>query len=176
MPPRSSRSAPGRERCKVLYVWSTLLSGPQGQSIMIDTVSWIVNATLRPPRPSFGALRWPDTTHVAFNFNAQSNLDYVVQSRVSLSAGMLGQAAGSIERATNRSLWITNSSPERAPRTFASPSGHSSRRDQKARPLFPEETRGRGGNSPKQRPSGWRVAWTIRSMTSARKAARLGSA
>jgi hypothetical protein len=71
----------------VLYIWSTLLTGPQGQPILIDTVSWIVNAVLRPPRTSFGAYRWRDQTHVAFHFNAQSNLDDIVQSRSSLRAG-----------------------------------------------------------------------------------------
>ena len=94
---------------KMLYVWSTLLSGPQGQSIMIDAVSWIVNATLRPPRPSFGAIRWPDKTHVAFNFNAQSNLDYLVQSRGSLSAGNWTKLLDLSSAPTNRSLWVTNS-------------------------------------------------------------------
>ncbi|HXP62360.1 MAG TPA: hypothetical protein VN829_17820, partial [Dongiaceae bacterium] len=94
---------------KVLYVWSTLLSGPQGQSIMLDTVSWIVNATLRPPLPTFGAIRWPDPTHVAFNFNAQSNLDYLVQSRDGLSAGAWAKLLDLSSAATNRSLWFTNS-------------------------------------------------------------------
>jgi hypothetical protein len=93
----------------VLYVWSTLLSGPQGQSIMVDTVNWIVNATLRPPRPSFGVIRWPDKAHLAFNFNAQSNLDYLVQSRVSLSAGTWTKLLDLSSAPTNRSLWFTNS-------------------------------------------------------------------
>jgi hypothetical protein len=94
---------------KVLYVWSTLLSGPQGPSIMIDTISWIVNATLRPPRPSFGANLWPDKTHVAFNFNAQSNLDYVIQSLSSLSAGNWAKLLELSSAPTNRSFWFTNS-------------------------------------------------------------------
>ena len=103
---------------KVLYVWSTLLSGPQGQSIMLDTVSWIVNATLRPPRPSFGAFKWPDNTHVAFNFNAQSNLDYVVQSRDSLSAGNWTKLLNLSSAPTNSSLWFTNSTSATAYRYF----------------------------------------------------------
>jgi hypothetical protein len=94
---------------KVLYIWSTLLSGPQGQSIMLDTVSWIVNATLRPPRPNIGAFRWPDATHLAFNFNAQSNLDYIVQSRSSFSAGNWTNLLDLSSAPTNRSLWFTNS-------------------------------------------------------------------
>jgi hypothetical protein len=94
---------------KALYVWSTLLTGPQGQSILIDTVSWIVNATLRPPRPGFNAIRRPDKTHVAFNFNAQSNLDYLVQFRGSLSAGNWVKSLDLSSAPTNRSLWVTNS-------------------------------------------------------------------
>jgi hypothetical protein len=93
---------------KVLYVWSTLLAGPQGQSILIDTVSWIVNATLRPPRPNFGAILLPDNTHLAFNFNAQSNLDYLVQSRGSLSTGSWIKLLDLSSAPTNRSLWVTN--------------------------------------------------------------------
>ena len=93
---------------KVLYIWSTLLSGPQGQPIMIDAVSWIVNAVLRPPRPSFDDFRWPDQTHVAFNFTAQSNLDYVVQSRSSLSAGNWAKLLELTSAPTNRSFWFTN--------------------------------------------------------------------
>jgi len=93
---------------KVLYIWSTLLSGPQGQSIMVDTVSWIVNATLRPPRPTVAAIKWPDSTHVAIGFSAQSNLDYVVQSRTSLTAGTWSKLLEFSTAPTNRSLWFTN--------------------------------------------------------------------
>jgi hypothetical protein len=94
---------------KVLYVWSTLLSGPQGQSIMIDLVSWVVNATLRPPTPSFANVRLPDKAHVAFNFNAESNLDYVVQTRSSLSSGTWNKLLEFSNAPTNRSPWVTNS-------------------------------------------------------------------
>src|SRR5262249_52881364 len=93
---------------KVLYVWSTLLSGPQGQSILIDIVTWIVNAALRPPRPSFGPFKWPDKTHVALNFDAQSNLDYVVQSRASLTTGNWAKVQEFSNAPTNRSIWFTN--------------------------------------------------------------------
>ena len=93
---------------KVLYIWATLLSGPQGQPILIDTVSWIVNAALRPPRPSFDAFRWPDKSHLAFNFNAHSNLDYVVQSRTNLVAGNWIKLLDLSSAPTNRSVWFTN--------------------------------------------------------------------
>jgi hypothetical protein len=103
---------------KMLYVWSTLLSGPQGQPVMVDAVSWIVNATLRPPRPSFGAILWPDKTHVGFNFYAQSNLDYLVQSRSSLSAGNWAKLLDLSSAPTNRSLWFTNSISATSARYF----------------------------------------------------------
>ena len=93
---------------KILYVWSSLLSGPQGQAILIDTVSWIVNATLRPPLPSITSVLTPDSTHVAFQFTAQSNLDYVVQYRNSLSAGAWTKLQDLSSAPTNRSIWFTN--------------------------------------------------------------------
>ncbi len=93
---------------KILYIWSTLLSGPQGQPIMIDAVSWIVNAVLRPPRPSFGPIERTDAAHLAFNFNAQSNLDYVVQSRSSLAAGSWIKVFEASTAPANRSIWFTN--------------------------------------------------------------------
>ena len=65
---------------------------------MIDTVSWIVNATLRPPRPSFTSILAPNNSQVAFNFTAQSNLDYVVQYRNSAGCRQLDQAAGFVQR------------------------------------------------------------------------------
>jgi len=94
---------------KVLYIWSTLLTGPQGQSIMVDTVSWIVNATLRPPPVSVNTISLLDTTRVAFNFNAQSNLDYLVQYRNSLDSGNWTKLQDLLSAPTNRSLWVTNS-------------------------------------------------------------------
>jgi hypothetical protein len=75
---------------------------------MIDTVSWIVNATLRPPRPNFGAILLPDDAHLAFNFNAQSNLDYLVQSCDDLGAGSWIKLLDLSSAPTNRSLWVTN--------------------------------------------------------------------
>ena len=94
---------------KILYIWTSLLSGPQGQWIMLDTVSWIVNATLRPPRPSIVSLQLSDKSHVAFNFNAQANLDYLVQSRDSLSAGKWLKLQDLLSTPTNRLCRFTNS-------------------------------------------------------------------
>jgi hypothetical protein len=94
---------------KILYIWSTLLTGPQGDAIMIDAVSWIVNATLRPPPPNFSAILLPDSTHVAFNFNAQSNLDYLVQFATSLDVVNWTKLQDLLSAPTNRSPWVTNS-------------------------------------------------------------------
>jgi hypothetical protein len=93
---------------KILYVWTSLLSGPQGQPIMIDTVSWIVNATLRPPQPNFTSILTPDSSHVAFQFSAQANLDYVLQYRSDLSAGGWTKLQDLSSASTNRIIWFTN--------------------------------------------------------------------
>ncbi len=93
---------------KILYVWTTLLSGPQGQAIMSDVVSWILDAALRPPPPQFNSIQAPDNLHVAFNFNAKSNLDYVAQYRNSLSTGSWSPLIDFSSAPTNRSIWFTN--------------------------------------------------------------------
>ncbi len=93
---------------KIVYVWSTLLSGPDGQSIMGDVVSWILEATLRAPPPVFNSILAPDQSHVVFNFNAQSNLDYALQFRNNLGAGGWTALSEFPVGPTNRSLWFTN--------------------------------------------------------------------
>src|SRR5581483_6340930 len=93
---------------KVLYVWDTLLSGPQGQSIMADTVSWILDAALQPPQPKFDSLMIVDSTHVAFHFSAAANLDYLLQLRDSLSSGAWSTLQDFSSAPTNRSFWVTN--------------------------------------------------------------------
>jgi len=40
---------------------------------MGDIVSWVLDATLRPPPPHFNSLSVPDNAHAAFNFDARSN-------------------------------------------------------------------------------------------------------
>lgn len=93
---------------KVLYVWSTLLSGPQGQAIMADAVSWILDATLRPPQPQFNSIQVPDGLHAAINFDARSNVDYVIQYRNSLGGGIWSLLNDCLSAPTNRSIWFTN--------------------------------------------------------------------
>jgi hypothetical protein len=93
---------------KVLYIWSTLLTGPQGQWIMLDTVNWIVNATLRPPRPTFASVQGIANNRVAFSFNAQSNLDYVLQYRNDLVVGNWTKLQDLSSAPTNRFVWFTN--------------------------------------------------------------------
>lgn len=93
---------------KILYVWSTLLAGPQGQAIMSDVVTWILNAALRPPNPKIRPLVLPNSNHAALHFNAASNLDYTVQVRNGLSVGGWFQTADLSSYPTNRSVWYTN--------------------------------------------------------------------
>ncbi len=93
---------------KVLYIWDTLLAGPQGQQIMADTVSWILDAVLRPALPTIDRFILPDAAHVAFHFSAAANLDHLLQSRTSLSSGAWTTLQDFSSAATNRSLWFTN--------------------------------------------------------------------
>jgi hypothetical protein len=94
---------------KVLYVWSTLLTGTQGQAIMADVVTWILDATLRPPQPRFNSIQMPDNLHAVFDFEARSNLDYVVQFRTSLSVGVWSLLNDFSSVPANRSIRFTNS-------------------------------------------------------------------
>jgi len=41
---------------KIIYIWSTLLSGPQGQALMANAVSWITDALLLPPPARFNSM------------------------------------------------------------------------------------------------------------------------
>jgi hypothetical protein len=92
---------------KVVYIWSTLTAGPQGQQIMADVVSWVLDATLRPPQPRFNSIQVPD--NLVFNFDAQSNLDYVVQYQNSLGVGAWSVLNDFSSAPTNRSIRYTNS-------------------------------------------------------------------
>jgi hypothetical protein len=72
---------------KVLYIWSTLLSGPQGQAILANAVSWIIDGTLRPPAPRFDSINRQGVNTAVAMFNAVPNLDYTLQSRNDLGVG-----------------------------------------------------------------------------------------
>ena len=93
---------------KLLYIWSTLLTSPQGQDIMSDTLSWIINAVMRPPRPLLDTPSLLDTNRAAFHFNASSNLDYLLQTRLNLNTGSWSTLQDFPSATTNRSLWFTN--------------------------------------------------------------------
>ena len=67
-----------------------------------------MNATLRPPVPNFANFRWADPTHFAFAFNAQSNLDYVIQSRDSLATGSWSKLQDLLSAPTDRTVNFTN--------------------------------------------------------------------
>lgn len=95
---------------RIVYVWTTLLAGPQGQEIMADIVSWILNARLRPPLPKLNSLPPPDRTHFAFDFNAASNLDYLVQFRNTFTAGSWLNLQDLLSAPTNRIVAFTNPS------------------------------------------------------------------
>ena len=94
---------------KVLYVWDTLLAGPQGQQIMSDTLSWLLDAVLRPPTSKFDSLLLVDPNHIALHFSAAANLDYVLQARNGLGLGGWSTLQDFSSAPTNRFLWVTNS-------------------------------------------------------------------
>jgi hypothetical protein len=94
---------------KVLYVWDTLLAGPQGNAIMADLVSWILNSVLRPPPFNFDAVVSPDAGHVAFHFTANANMDYVLQANNNLATASWSTIRDFSSAPTNRSMWVTNS-------------------------------------------------------------------
>jgi hypothetical protein len=91
---------------KILYVWSTLLSGPQGQAIMGDVVSWILDGTLRPPR--FDSIRALDSAHLVLTLMAMANLRYTLEYRDTLTAGAWSLLRDFPAALTNRTLAYTN--------------------------------------------------------------------
>ncbi len=72
---------------KLIYIWSTLLSGPQGPSLMADAVSWIIDAVLRPPMPHFDTIQLLNNRSVVLGFTTQSNLAYAVQYTPQVNPG-----------------------------------------------------------------------------------------
>jgi hypothetical protein len=103
---------------KVLYIWDTLLSGPQGQEIMADTVSWLLNAALRPPPPRFDSVSAMNGGRVAFHIYAKANLDYVIQSGTNLVSGTWTTTQDLSSAPYDRSLWITNTVTATTPRFY----------------------------------------------------------
>jgi len=91
---------------RILYVWDTLLSGPQGLAIMEDTVTWIVNAVLHPPPARFDFVQLPDPNHVLLGFIANSNLDYTLQYKNALDSGIWSNWQELRSAPTNRSVQL----------------------------------------------------------------------
>lgn len=96
---------------KIVYIWSSLLAGPQGQTLMADAVAWILDGTLRPSAPRFNSIRRPTPSTVAMNFSAEPNLAYALQFANTLGTGSnawpLLQEFGSAP--VERSLYLTTS-------------------------------------------------------------------
>ncbi len=94
---------------KVLYIWSTLLSSPQGQALMADAVGWIVDATLRLPLSNISSIAWLNPSSLALGFQARSNLDYALQYRSKLETGSWSLLQDFGTSPADRSLFFTNS-------------------------------------------------------------------
>jgi hypothetical protein len=94
---------------KIIYLWSTLLSGPQGQALMADAVSWIIDATLRPPASQINSIQRLGTGSVALSFPARSNLDYALQYRNDLATGVWSLLRDFGSSPADRAVSYTNS-------------------------------------------------------------------
>jgi hypothetical protein len=95
---------------KVIYLWSSLLSGPQGTALMADALSWIINTTFLPPPVRINSIFPVSTNSLALGFDAVPNLDYALQLRASLDPANVWfslQAFGSSP--SSRSLIYTGS-------------------------------------------------------------------
>lgn len=101
---------------RILYVWSSLTAGPQGQAVMSDTLTWILSGTLRVPEVS--AIRVPSPGRVALGFDALPNLLYGVESRDSVVQGAWSLLASIAGGPTVRSLWWTNTVGSRPARFY----------------------------------------------------------
>ncbi len=93
---------------KIIYIWCSLLSGPQGQALMADAVSWILNALLLPPPSRINSINRQGASSVGLGFDALANLDYTLQYRSDLTLGswLLWQDFGSSP--ADRSLSVTS--------------------------------------------------------------------
>lgn len=69
---------------KILYIWSTLLSGLQGQALMADALRWIIDATFRPGSVRINSINLLDNGSSVLGFDAAPNLDYTLQYRSDL--------------------------------------------------------------------------------------------
>jgi hypothetical protein len=94
---------------KVLYIWSTLLASPQGQALMADAVSWIVDATLRPPSSRIDSIAWLNANSLVLGFQARSNLDYSLQYRSKIEGGSWSLLRDFGSSPADRFLSFTNS-------------------------------------------------------------------
>jgi len=104
---------------KIVYIWSTLLSGPQGVFLMGNALSWIIDGTLRPPAPRISSFNLLPPASFSLTFDAVSNLDYTLQYRTDLSSAnpwTLARDFGSSP--VYRSLSYTSSVSPVQPRFF----------------------------------------------------------
>jgi len=97
-----------RKERKILYVWSTLLAGPQGHAIMADVVTWILDATLRPPSTPVQLNPATNNLQVILAFHARSILDYTLQYRTNLNTGVWSLLNDFSSAPTNRTIRFTN--------------------------------------------------------------------
>jgi hypothetical protein len=74
---------------------------------MSDVVTWILDATLHPPRPSFNSIQVTNLQAI-MTFDARSNLDYTLQYRANLNTGAWSLLNDFSSAPTNRSIRFTD--------------------------------------------------------------------
>jgi hypothetical protein len=105
---------------KVLYIWSSLLSGPQGQALMADALTWILNATFQPPAIQINSINMVNSSSLVLNFDAVSNLDYALQfcNNLSFNTNSWGLLRDFGSSPSDRSILYTSSIPALQSRFF----------------------------------------------------------
>ena len=94
---------------KVLYIWSTLLEGPQGTQLLIDAVSWLLNGVVRTPR--INGIRAPGAAQAVLDFEAWPSVNYVMEYRDRFGGGAWSLLQDFLRAPTYRSVRWTNSGP-----------------------------------------------------------------
>lgn len=94
---------------KVLYIWSTLLASPEGQTIQADAVSWLLNGILRAPQ--IDAILSPEPGLAVLQFDALPSVNYLAESSDTLTAGSWSSLQDFLRAPTNREVRFTNTSP-----------------------------------------------------------------
>lgn len=101
---------------KILYIWSSLLAGPDGAAIMADAVTWVLDTTLR--QPNLGDISLPDQNQAVIRFDALPAVSYGVDYRERLDSGAWTRLQTWTGGLSNRVLYLTNATLGKQARFF----------------------------------------------------------